>query len=238
VTGQPRDNKPYFMKVLHLTNQSSQRGLEQPRPTRSKLTHPNTSDTDLGLRASVQTTTGRRRSLISGRSILAPVEETITAPALTRGARPRTRLVPATSPSLVSATTGATLRAPRGIPIPNLHGSRRLLQTITGARTELQWPPKGGQHSPRPKEYAKDPLPQLQQGEARRFSSISLAGAGRAGHERAKSRPARPAEGGSPVAAGGCSAGARAGYSRPHGTTPAGPPPEHRGPQPVEFPPR
>jgi len=134
VTRQQRDNKPSFMQVVRLTDQSSLAGRELPRPTRSTLTLPNTTDTDLGQRASVQTTTGRRRALITGRAILAPVGTTIPTCVLTRGSRPRTRLVPAMSPSLVAATAGATLGTSRGILIPSRVGSRGPLRTITGAR--------------------------------------------------------------------------------------------------------
>ena len=134
MTGQPRDNKPSFTQVVRLTVQSSLRGRERPRPTRSTLTLSQTTDTDLGSRASVQRTTGRRRALITGRSILAPVGTTISTRVLIPGARPRTRLVPATTPRLVPATTGTTLGTPRGIAIPSLVGSRGLLSTITGAR--------------------------------------------------------------------------------------------------------
>ena len=74
----------------------------------------------------------------------------MTTRVLTRGARPRTRLVPATTPSLVVATAGSTLGTPRGIPIPSFVGSRGLLPTITVARptgapsTGMLYPPKVG----------------------------------------------------------------------------------------------
>jgi len=149
VTGQPRDNKPSFLQVLRLTIHPSLRGRDLPRPTRSTLMLPNTTDTDLGHRASFQTMKGRRRALITGRSILAPVGTTLTTRALNRGARPRTRLVPAvTPPRRVAATAGATLGTPRGIAIPGLDGSRGLFPTIPCARptgapnTCLLRPPK------------------------------------------------------------------------------------------------
>jgi len=55
--------------------------------------------------------TGHRRALITGRSILAPISTVITTLVLTRGAGRRTRLVVATTPSLVAATAGAALGA-------------------------------------------------------------------------------------------------------------------------------
>jgi len=136
------------MQVLRFIVQSSLRGRELPRPTQSTLTLSNTTDTDLGHRASVQTTIGRRRALITGRSILASVGTIITTRVFTRGARPRTRIVPATTPCLFAAPAGATLGTPRGIPIPRLVGSRSVLRTFTGARstgapsTGLLHPPK------------------------------------------------------------------------------------------------
>jgi len=122
------------MKVLRLTVQSSLKGGDLLRPAKITLMLPNNNDTDLGYHASVQTTTGRRRALKTGRSILDPVGTTITTRALNRGARPWTRLVPAFTPRLVSATAGATLGAPSGIAIPGLVGFRGLLRTNTGAR--------------------------------------------------------------------------------------------------------
>ena len=147
--GQPRESKPSFMQVLCLTIHPSLRGRDPPRPTRSPLMLPNTTDTDLGHRASFQTTTGRRRALIIGRTILAHIRTTITTRVLNRGARSRTRLVPAvTPPRLVAATAGVSLGAPRGVAIPGLVGSRGLFPKITGARltgapsTGLPLPPK------------------------------------------------------------------------------------------------
>jgi len=148
VTGQPRDNNPSFMHVLCLPIHPSLRGRELPRPTRSTLVLPNTTDTDLGPRVSVQTTTGCRRALMTGRAILAPVGTTIATRVLIRGARPRAPLEPAVTPRLDAATACATLGAPRGIAIPGLVGSRGLLPTITGAgptstpSTGLLRPPK------------------------------------------------------------------------------------------------
>ena len=80
---------------------------------------------------------------------MASVGTTITTSVLNRGARLRTRLVPAvTTPRLVAATAGATLGAPRRVAIPGLVGARGLFPTITGARpagassTGLLRPPK------------------------------------------------------------------------------------------------
>ena len=103
--GQPRDNKPSFMQVLRLPIHPSLRGRELPRPTRSTHRLPNPTDTDLGHHASIQMTTGRRRTLITGRTILAPVGTTILTRVINWGARPRTRLVPA-----VPATSGCRHR--------------------------------------------------------------------------------------------------------------------------------
>jgi len=100
----------------------------------STLTPPKTTGTDHGRLASDQTTTGRRGSLITGRSNLAPISTAITTLVLTRGARPRTLLVDATTPGLAAATAGATLEAPRGIMIPRLVGSRSIVPKITGGR--------------------------------------------------------------------------------------------------------
>jgi len=136
VTGQPRDNKPSCMQVLRLPIHPSLRGRDLPRPTRSTHRLHNPTDTDLGHHASVQTTTSRRRALITGRTILTPVGTPVPTRVINRGARPRTRLVPAVSrPRLVAATAGATLRAPRRVAIPGLVGSRCLFPPITGARS-------------------------------------------------------------------------------------------------------
>ena len=149
MTGPPRDNKPSFMQVLCLPIHPSLRGRDLHRPTRSTLMLPNPTDTDLGHRASVQTTTRRRRALITGRTILAPVGTTIPTRVLNRGARPRTRLVPAVSHTrLVAATANDTLWAPWRVTIPDLVGFRGLLPPITGAgpagapSTDLLRPPK------------------------------------------------------------------------------------------------
>ena len=133
--GQPRDSKPSFIQVLSLMVHPSQRGRVRPRPTQSTLTPPTTTGTDLGHLASIQTTPGRRRALITGPTILASISAAITTHVLTRGARPRTRLVVATTPRQDAATTGAKLEDPRGIPIPCLCGARGILPTITGARS-------------------------------------------------------------------------------------------------------
>jgi len=123
------------MQVLRLSIHPSLRGRELPRPTRSTHRPHNPTDTDLGHHASVQTTTSRRRALITGRTILTPVGTTIPTRVINRGARPRTRLVPAVPrPRLVAATSGATLGAPRRVAIPGLDGSRGLFPPITGAR--------------------------------------------------------------------------------------------------------
>ena len=123
------------MQVLCLPNHPSLRGRDLPRPTRSTLMLPHTTDTDLGHRASFQMTTGSRRAFITKRTNLAAVRTTITTRVLNRGARPRTRIVPAdTTPRLASATAGATLGAPRRVAIPGLVGSRGLFPTITCAR--------------------------------------------------------------------------------------------------------
>jgi len=190
--GQPRDNKPSFMQVLRLPIHPSLRGRELPRPTRSTHRLPNPTDTDLGHHASIQMTTGRRRTLITGRTILAPVGTTILTRVINWGARPRTRLVPA-----VPATSGCRHR--------RCHAGGSQARRDTRSRW-LPWP-----------------LPA-----DHRFPTRG----------RAKYRPAPPGEDGSPAAAGGCSRGARAGRSRRHGTTPAGPPPEPRGPPPGASPPR
>ena len=113
---------------------SSLESRELPRPTQTTLTLPNAAGTDLRHRAAVQTTTGRRRALTTGRSILAPARTAVTTRVLTRGARPGTRYVVATNPSLVAATAGDTQGTPRSIPIRRLVGSRGPLSTITGAR--------------------------------------------------------------------------------------------------------
>jgi len=134
VIGQSRGNKPSFIQERRLMVHPSLRGRALPRPTQSTLTPPKKTGTDLRHLASVQTTTGRRRALITGRSILAPISTSVSTRVLTRGARPRTRIVVATTPVLVTATAGATLGAPRRIPIPCLVGSRGILPTITGAR--------------------------------------------------------------------------------------------------------
>jgi len=134
VIGQSRGNKPSFMQVQRLMVHPSLRGRALPRPTQSTLTPPKKTGTDLRHFASVQTTTGRRRALITGRSILAPISTAVSTRVLTRGSRPRTRIVVATTPVLVTATAGATLGAPRRIPIPCLVGSRGILSTIAGAR--------------------------------------------------------------------------------------------------------
>jgi len=133
VTGQPRDNKPSFMQVLRLPIHPSLRGRELPRPTRSTHRLQNPTDTDLGHHASLQTTTSRRRALITGRTILTPVGPTIPTRVVNRGAGPRTRLVPAVPrPPLVAATAGATLGAPRRVAVPGLIGSRGLFPPIVG----------------------------------------------------------------------------------------------------------
>ena len=146
--GRPRDNKPSFIQVLRLMVHPSQKGRELPRPTQSTLTPPKTTGTDLGHRASVQRTTGRRRVFVTGRSILVSISKAITTSVLTRGARPGTPLLVAPTPGLVSATAGATLGAPRGIPIPRLVGSRACSRRPPGpthGRAKYQpAPPAGG----------------------------------------------------------------------------------------------
>jgi len=141
--------KPSFKHVLRLPIHPSLRGRDLPRPTRSTRMLPNPTDTDLGHRASVQMMKSRRRALITGRTILAPVGTTITTRVLNRGARPRTRLVAAVPRRrLDAAAAGATLGAPRRVAIPGLVGSRGLFPTITGNRpagassTGLLRPPK------------------------------------------------------------------------------------------------
>jgi len=133
--GQPRDNKPSFMQVLHLPIHPSLRGRELPRPTRSRHRFHNPTDTDLGHYASLQMTTSRRRALITGRAIGTPVGPTIPTRVVNRGAGLRTRLVPAvTRPRLGAATAGATLGTPRRVAVPGLIGSRGLFPPIPGAQ--------------------------------------------------------------------------------------------------------
>ena len=134
VIGQSRGNKLSFKQIQRHTVHPSLRGRALPRPTQSTLRPPKKTGTDLRHLASVQTTTGRRRALITGRSILAPISTAVSTRVLTQGARPQTRFVVATTPVLVTATAGATLGAPRGTPISCLVGSRGTLPTITGAR--------------------------------------------------------------------------------------------------------
>ena len=123
------------MHVPCLPIHPSPRVRELPWPIQSTRRLPKPTNTDLGHDASVQTRTSRRRTLITGRTILATVSTTIPTRGINRGARPRTRLVPAVPrPRLVAATAGATLGAPRCVAIQGLVGSRGLFSQITGAR--------------------------------------------------------------------------------------------------------
>jgi len=150
------------MQVLRLPIHPSLRGRVLPRPTRSTHRLPNPTDTALGHHASVQTTTRLRRALITGRTILTPVGTTIPTRVFNRGARPRTRFVPAAPmPRLVAATlVGKLADAPRR------RRTRRSSQASPcdpsaaevfdrsesgpGGRTARGWPSQPGpQYSPR-----------------------------------------------------------------------------------------